>query len=84
MAITLNLPPEVETRLAAQARALGLELNVYVQTLLQQQAVLGRSEQAINLEQFEAELDALAQGSDKLPNLPPEALTRESIYQDHD
>ena len=29
-------------------------------------------------------LDALAQGSDKLPYLPPAALTRESFYQDHD
>jgi hypothetical protein len=52
--------------------------------LLEQQAGLGRAEQTTNLEQFEAELDALAQGSDKLPYLPPAALTRESFYQDHD
>ena len=84
MAITLNLPPEVEASLAAQARVLGLQLNSYVQTLLEQQAGMGRAEQAINLEQFEAELDALAQGSDKFPYLPPAALTRESFYQDHD
>jgi squalene cyclase len=38
MAITLNLPPEVEATLAARARALGVELDAYVQTLLQQQA----------------------------------------------
>jgi hypothetical protein len=74
MAITLNLPPEVEASLAAQARALGLQLNSYVQTLLEQQAGMGRADQAINLEQFEAELDALAQGSDKLPYLPAAAL----------
>ncbi len=84
MAITVNLPPEVEASLAAQARALGLQLNSYVQTLLVQQAGMGRAEQALNLERFEAELDALAQGSDKLPYLPPAALTRESFYQDHD
>ncbi len=84
MAITLNLPPEVEASLAAQAKALGLQLNSYVQTLLEQQAGTGRGKQTINLEQFEAELDALAQGSDKLPYLPPAALTRESFYQDHD
>jgi len=41
MAITLNLPPEVEASLAAQARALGLPLNSYVQSLLEQQAGLG-------------------------------------------
>ncbi len=84
MAITLNLPPEVEASLAAQARAVGLQLNSYVQSLLEQQAGMGRAEQATSLEQFEAELDALAQGSDKLPYLPPAALTRESFYQDHD
>jgi len=84
MAITLNLPPEVEASLAAQAKALGLQLNSYVQTLLEQRAGTGRGEQTLNLEQFEAELDALAQGSDKLPYLPPAALTRESFYQDHD
>jgi hypothetical protein len=84
MDITLNLPPEVEATLAAQARALGLQLNSYVQTLLEQQAGIVRAEQATSLEQFEAELNALAQGSDKLPYLPPAALTRESFYQDHD
>jgi hypothetical protein len=84
MAITLNLPPEVEASLAAQARALGLQLNFYVQTLLEQQAGMRRTEQTINVEQFEAELDALAQGSDQLPYLPPAALTRETFYQDHD
>ena len=84
MAITLNLPPEVEGSLAAQARSLGLQLNSYVQSLLEQQAGMGRAEQATNLEQFEAELDALAQDSDKLPYLPPAALTRESFYQDYD
>jgi len=84
MAITLNLAPEVEASLAAQARARGLQLNSYVQTLLEQQAGMGRAEQTVNLEQFEAELDALALGSDKLPYLPPAGLTRESLYQDHD
>ena len=84
MAITLNLPPEVEARLAARARALGLQLNAYVQTLLEEQVATGDSEQTMILEQFEAELDALARGSDKLPHLPAEALTRSSIFQDHD
>jgi hypothetical protein len=84
MTITLTLTPELEARFAAQARALGLPLDAYVQSLLEQQAEVGRSEQTINLEQFEAELDALAQGSVKLPYLPPEALTRAGIYKDHD
>jgi Arc/MetJ-type ribon-helix-helix transcriptional regulator len=33
--------------------------------------------------EFEATLDALAEGSDKLPVLPPEATSRAGIYRDH-
>jgi hypothetical protein len=83
MAITLNLPPDVEASLTAQARALGLPVNAYVQTLLRE-AAMSRSGQSISLEQFEAELDELARSSDYLPYLPPQALARESLYEDHD
>jgi hypothetical protein len=82
MAITLELSPELEAGLAAQAQARGLRLEVYVQALLKQ-AMMKGSEQ-MSLEEFETELDALARDSDKLPYLSPEALTRESHYQDHD
>ena len=38
----------------------------------------------MNLAEFEATLDALAEGSERLPVLPPEATTRAGIYRDHD
>jgi uncharacterized protein (DUF1778 family) len=38
----------------------------------------------LNLAEFEATLDALAQGSEKLPVLSPEATTRAGIYRQHD
>ena len=38
----------------------------------------------LNLSEFEATLDALAEGSEKLPVLPPEATSRAGIYHDHD
>jgi Arc/MetJ-type ribon-helix-helix transcriptional regulator len=37
----------------------------------------------MNLAEFEATLDALADGSERLPVLPPEATTRAGIYRDH-
>lgn len=83
MAITLELPPEVEARLVAEAKAHGLRLDAYVQSLLKQQVAVKRPDQ-LSLQEFDAELEALTQGSEKLPYLPPEALTRESYYQDHD
>jgi Arc/MetJ-type ribon-helix-helix transcriptional regulator len=39
---------------------------------------------AMNLAEFEATLDALAEGSEKLPVLPTEATSRAGIYRDHD
>jgi Arc/MetJ-type ribon-helix-helix transcriptional regulator len=39
---------------------------------------------AMNLAEFEATLDALAEGSERLPVLPTEATTRAGIYRDHD
>ena len=37
MPITLNLPPELEAKFAARARALGVGLDTYIQSLLQKQ-----------------------------------------------
>ena len=34
------------------------------------------------LEEFKADLEAIAEGTDDLPVLPPEALNREAIYGD--
>jgi hypothetical protein len=44
MTLTLELPPEIEAGLNAQARAKGLSLDVYVTTLLQNQALGGPQE----------------------------------------
>jgi len=84
MLITLDLPPEIESSLTAQAQARGLQLDSYVESLLRQQAVVEDLRQKLSLEQFESELDALAAHSAKIPLLPLEALTRDAIYRDHD
>jgi Arc/MetJ-type ribon-helix-helix transcriptional regulator len=36
-----------------------------------------------DLAEFDAILEALAEGSEKMPILPPEATTRAGIYRDH-
>ena len=84
MTITLDLQPETEASLQAQAEARGLQLKEYLQDLLTKQATRPDRGRASNFDEFEAELDALAEGSEKMPVLPPEATTREGIYQDHD
>jgi hypothetical protein len=81
MNITVELTPEVEARLWAQARAQGVSLTTYLQTVIEQIASL-ESSAGGPLEEFEAEMDALAEGSEQLPVLPPKAYSRESIYGD--
>jgi hypothetical protein len=41
-------------------------------------------ERKLTSEEFEAALATIGQHSDKIPELPPEALSREGIYRDHD
>ena len=43
-----------------------------------------RAKRVVDLTEFDAVLDALAEGSEKLPSLPDQALTRQSFYQNHD
>lgn len=84
MAFTFQLDPELERRLAEQARLEGVSLENYIQEILERQMAIHRSEHQLSDEEFEAELDALAAYSDKIPVLPLEALSRDEIYRDHD
>ena len=81
MKVNVKVPAE----LAAQAEALGLALEAYVEQILMEQIVEPKAESPPPRSQQEirAWLDSLAQFSDKIPPLP-ENITREWIYQDHD
>ncbi len=81
MTVTVRLEPEIEERLLAQARAQGISLDAYLRTVIEQAAAVG-SRPGVSLGEFDAGLKALAEGSERLPVLPPEAYRRESIYGD--
>jgi len=83
MTVTLELRPELEQRIAVEARARGLTIEAYLTAVIEE-ATLPATPHGSTLEQFEADMDALAEGSDQLPVLPPEAFTREVIYADQD
>jgi len=86
MTIEIELNPEIEARLAAEARAQGIPLERAAELLLQK--ALASSLPAregggnLSLEEFHEMLRLLAEGSEKLPNLPTESFTRESFYED--
>jgi len=79
--ITVRLDPELESRLSAQARAAGISLDAYLHTVIEQAAAVD-SRPEVSQDEFEAGLRTLAEGSERLPILPPEAYRRESIYGD--
>jgi hypothetical protein len=83
MTINVELNPEIEARLAAEARARGVPLEKAAESLLQE-ALDSRSttQERLSVEEFHAMLEALAKGSETLPNLATESFTRESYYED--
>ncbi len=83
MTVRLELKPDVEANLAAQARARGVPLDAYLQSVIED---LARAEAAgsVSLQELEATLDTLAEMGRGLPHLPSSTFSRESIYRDHD
>jgi len=83
MTIQIELSPEIEARLTAGALARGVAPEQYAGSLLQEAlATPVRGSGKLTVEEFHAMLGALAEGSEKLPNLPTESFTRESFYED--
>jgi hypothetical protein len=76
----VQLDPEIEARLLADAQAQGISLDEYVQALVEDVAI-AEYRTPVSTEEFEAGLVALSEGCEGLPLLPPEAYSRESIYR---
>jgi hypothetical protein len=83
--IQIELRPEIEARLAAEAQARGVEVRTYVESLIEQavSASTSASHQPTS-EEMRVFFQAMAANSAKIPQLPDEAFQRESFYQDHD
>jgi hypothetical protein len=82
MQITVEIPDE----LAAKVQARGLTPESYVRGLIEEAVrsaplPLPPANPKMDMKEF---LSKMAEFSDKIPQLPDEAFTRESFYQDHD
>jgi hypothetical protein len=82
MQVTIEIPDEI----AAKAAARGMTPESYVRSLIDDAAgrvplPLPPAKPKMAMKEF---LDKMAEFSDKIPQLPDEAFTRESFYQDHD
>jgi hypothetical protein len=84
MTITVDITPEVQAELARQAAAQGRAVEAYAASLLEEAVHLPTGTARLSPDRLENTLQEMAQFSHKIPALPDEAFTRESLYQDHD
>lgn len=90
MTVTIELPPDIEAGLLAQAQAEGLDVADYVRNLVSKQVVAATSTTYLRpayersneewLREFNAWVNSHSGNSVVLPD---EAMERESIYGDH-
>lgn len=84
MTIRVELNPEMERQLTAEALARGIALELYAQRLLQEAiAARGQRHARASQEEFRAFLDALASKAPNVPQLRTETFSREMIYGEH-
>ena len=84
MSIIIDIKPEVQAELSRQAAAHGVDVGAYAASLLEEAAHIPAESKALSESQLDRTLQEFAQFSHKIPVLPDEAFSRESLYQDHD
>ena len=82
MTVRLEIKPEIEASLNAQAAAKGIPLDAHLQNVIDDIARAPAAPVA-SLEEFRATLDTLAEMGKSLPHVPSAAFSREGIYQDN-
>jgi len=84
MTLQLELKPDVEANLKAQAASQGVALEHFALKVLEDQAARRPAKSGkLTVEGFNEMLRELAEGSETLPKLPTSAFSRESIYDEH-
>jgi hypothetical protein len=76
--ITVDIPDAI----VAEAEARGLTPEGYVRGLIEN--AVAKPEAVAGRRDMQAFFREMAMHSEKIPQLPDEAFTRESFYQDHD
>lgn len=83
MTIHVELSPEIEARLTAEAAARGVALEQYAEVILREALATHFGVQGkLSVDELHAMLREIAEGSETLPKLPTSAFTRESFYED--
>ena len=79
MVIKLELKPEIQAGLLAEAQARGLSLEEYLEQIVRD---YGATAPAVPAEEWEKEFEAWVASFPEMAALPDEAISRESMYPD--
>lgn len=86
MTVTLELKPEIESRLNAKAKSLGLTIETFLLEVIEENLDEEHEEkpfyETATDEEWEAALDSLAEYSDEIPETWDDS--RESIYAERE
>jgi hypothetical protein len=83
MSVIINLKPELEAGLLAQARACGMTLDAYLLSMVER-AVLPASQKSLTPEQRAAEFEAWSANHRATSPLSDPAVSREAMYKGRD
>ena len=81
MSVLIELPPETETTLRAEADRSGVDPGEYVARLIEER-MTPLARQRLTPEEWLRKADAWAESHRHWPPLPDEAYERESFYED--
>jgi hypothetical protein len=82
MTLQIEIPAEVQAKLAAEAEARGIPVETYAGDLLVQTAAqIVPRKPKLTVEGFHEMLREMAEGIENLPELDFDKLTRESYYE---
>jgi hypothetical protein len=84
MSIIVDVRPEVQVGLSRQAAARGVDVGADAANLLEEAAHVSTGPKKLSPSQLDNTLRELAQFSHKIPLLPDDAFSRESLYRHHD
>ena len=88
MTVTIDLKPEVEQRIAAEAKARGLSVETYILKVLEKETrTNGEASFALTATPEEWKKEFLEWANTERPPHPPlsdEAISRESIYRERE
>jgi hypothetical protein len=86
MTVTLELKPEVEERIIAEAKARGLSVEDYIQQELEASVASPQTSEQMPYEEWLRLFNEFMNSHDyiKAPPLSDEAISRESIYRERE